>query len=585
MKYFLSICLASILWSCQQEAPAPTSAQRALYTLFEQEWAFRMQEFPVYATSCGNNQYNDKLTNLSESSIRRRVEFWNSILIELARIDPDRLSAEDRVSYEMFKYLLRNDVAQIEFKAHLIPLNAEGGFYTDFTFLPDEMPFNNEEDYHNYLARLEAFPLYADQQLDLMQQGIEAGIVAPKVILEGFEGFIDPHLVDRAESSVFYTPFQHWPEQISDSKRQKLSKQAQQVILQKVVPTYQRIKAFIAEKYLPAARESIGISNIPRGKEYYEQQVRFFTTLPYSSDEIFDIGQKEVARIRSEMQSIIDSVGFSGDFADFLSFLRTDPQFYAPTPEALLKEASFIAKKIDGRLPQLFNHLPRLPYGVAPVPDAIAPKYTGGRYVPGSWENHKAGTYWVNTYKLDSRPLYVLPALTLHEAVPGHHLQISLAQEMTGLPEFRKHSYLSAFGEGWGLYAEWLGQEMGIYETPYQEFGRLTYEMWRACRLVVDVGIHSKGWSRQEAVDFLASNTALSLHEVNTEIDRYIGWPAQALSYKMGELEIRELRNRAEKALKGNFDVREFHDVILTHGCVPLFVLEDLVKNYIRQNN
>ncbi len=583
MRYLLSICLACLLWSCQQETPAPTSAQRELYTLFDQEWAFRMQEFPTFATACGVHQYNDKLTNLSENSIQRRVEFWKSTLIELARIDPDRLSAEDRVSYEMFKYLLRNDVAQVEFKTYLIPINAEGGFYTDFTFLPYDMPFDNEKDYRNYLARLQAFPLYADQQLDLMQQGIDEGIIAPRVILEGVEDFIAPHLIDQAESSVFYAPFQQWPEQLSENKRQKLAKEGQEVIMEKVVPAYRRIKAFMTDKYLPAARESIGISDIPRGKEFYEQQVKYFTTLPYSSDEIFDIGQKEVARIREEMQGIIDTLGFNGDFAAFLEFLRTDPQFYAPTPEALLKEASFLAKKIDGRLPQLFNHLPRLPYGVEPVPASIAPKYTGGRYVPGSWENHKAGTYWVNTYKLDSRPLYVLPALTLHEAVPGHHLQISLAQELTGLPEFRKHSYLSAFGEGWGLYAEWLGLEMGIYETPYQQFGRLTYEMWRACRLVVDVGIHSKGWNRDEAVEFLASNTALSLHEVNTEIDRYIGWPAQALSYKMGELEIRELRKKAETTMKGKFDVRQFHDIILTHGCVPLFVLEDLVKDYIRQ--
>ncbi|GJM34091.1 MAG: hypothetical protein DHS20C18_30920 [Saprospiraceae bacterium] len=585
MKYLLTVCLIGLLWSCQKESPVTNPLQRDLYQLFDQEWAFRMQEFPTFATSCGVHTYNDRLADLSQNSIRRRVEFWNSTLVELARIDPDRLNTQDRISYDLFKYLLKDDIAQIEFEAYLIPINAEGGFYTDFAFLPREMPFDNEKDYRNYIARMEAFPLYANQQLDLMRMGIKKNIIAPKIILEGFEDFITPHLVEKAEASIFFAPFQQWPEQFTDAKKKKLTQAASQAILQKVVPAYRRILTFLKEEYIPAAREDIGISSIPRGKEYYEQRVRYFTTLPYSSKEIFEIGQAEVARIRAEMQAIIDTVGFKGSFADFLIFLRTDPQFYATSPRQLLMEAAYLSKKIDGRLPKLFNRLPRLPYGVEPVPDHIAPKYTAGRYVPGSIDNHLSGTYWVNTYKLESRPLYVLPALTLHEAVPGHHLQGSLAQELTGLPEFRKYTYLSAYGEGWGLYSEWLGQEIGIYETPYTNFGRLTYEMWRACRLVVDVGIHSKGWTRQEAVDFLASNTALSLHEVNTEIDRYIGWPGQALSYKMGELKIRELRQKAEHALGEKFDIRAFHDVILTNGAVPLFVLEDLVKTYIREND
>ena len=300
-----------------------------------------------------------------------------------------------------------------------------------------------------------------------------------------------------------------------------------------------------------------------------------------TADEIFKTGEKEVARIRAQMEAVIKEVNFEGDFAEFLHFLRTDSQFYAKSPRGLLMEASFIAKKADGRLPRVFNKMPRLPYGVAPVPDAIAPKYTGGRYSPGSAADHRAGFYWVNTYKLESRPLYVLPALTLHEAVPGHHLQIALAEELENVPDFRKNTYLSCYGEGWALYCEWLGQELGMYDTPYEEFGRLTYEMWRACRLVVDVGIHSKGWTRDEAANFMASNTALSLHEVNTEIDRYIGWPGQALSYKIGELKIRELRKRAEEKLGDKFDIRAFHDVILSCGSVPLFILEDLVNEYI----
>ena len=350
-----------------------------------------------------------------------------------------------------------------------------------------------------------------------------------------------------------------------------------------MVPGFQSFHDFLVKEYRPKARTTLGASHFPNGKAYYEQRTQYFTTLDISPEEIFQTGEKEVARIRADMDAIIKELNFKGSFADFLNFLRTDPQFYAKTPKALLKEAAYYSKRIDAQLPRFFGKLPRLPYGVAPVPDAIAPKYTTGRYVPGSSSNHQSGTYWVNTYKLESRPLYVLPALTLHEAVPGHHLQIALAEEIEAVPEFRKHTYLSSYGEGWALYCEWLGLEAGIYETPYSRFGRLTYEMWRACRLVVDVGIHQKDWTREQAVEFMASNTALSFHEVNTEIDRYIAWPGQALSYKMGELKIRDLRKRSERELKERFNIRDFHDLVLSKGAVPMYVLEKMVDQYIAE--
>ena len=350
-----------------------------------------------------------------------------------------------------------------------------------------------------------------------------------------------------------------------------------------VIPAYRSFLDFMVEEYIPACRSTLGASELPNGRDYYAYLVRHHTTLDITPAEVHEIGLAEVARIRGEMTAIIDELGFEGDFAEFLEFLRTDSQFFVETPEELLKEASYIAKKMDGQLPRFFKTLPRLPYGVEPVPAHIAPKYTAGRYVGAPLGSTKPGYYWVNTYALESRPLWALPALTLHEAVPGHHLQNALRQELEDLPNFRRFSGVNAYGEGWGLYSEWLGIEAGIYEDLYQHFGRLTYEMWRACRLVVDTGLHAMGWSRQQAMDFMAANTALSLHEITTETDRYISWPGQALAYKMGQIKIMELRRRAEEQLGETFDVREFHDVILLNGPVPLTVLEDQIDDYIER--
>jgi small GTP-binding protein len=390
-------------------------------------------------------------------------------------------------------------------------------------------------------------------------------------------------LVENPELSAFFKPFLNMDKGISEEEKQVLITQAQTVIMEGVVPAYERLLNFFEDEYFVKARNTLGATSLPGGKRFYDEQIYRYATVDMSADEIHQLGLSEVARIRKEMEAIIEDLEFEGSFADFIQFLRSDPQFYAKTPHELLAEASYFAKKTDGRLPQLFGKLPRQPYGVAPVPDDIAPFYTGGRYVGSPLEARKGGYYWVNTYALESRTLYTLPALTLHEAMPGHHLQISLALEQGEQPDFRRNDYISAYGEGWALYAEKLGIEMNIYETPYQDFGRLTYEMWRACRLVIDTGIHAKGWSRQQALDYLSSNTALSIHEVTTEIDRYISWPAQALSYKLGEYTIWQLRREAESRLGAEFDLRGFHDFILALGSVPLEILKDEVHRWIAE--
>jgi uncharacterized protein (DUF885 family) len=371
------------------------------------------------------------------------------------------------------------------------------------------------------------------------------------------------------------------PDTIGATDQERLKSAARSAIESDAIPAYRRLLEFFNKEYLPAARRTIGASDLPDGQAYYAALVRYFTNLDVTPDEVHEVGLKEVARIRAEMDAVIKETGFKGDFAAFLKFLRTDPRFYAKTPDELLKDASYIAKQIDGMLPGYFGKLPRLPYSVQPVPAELAPNYTAGRYTPPPIGGTKGGEYWVNTYALDKRPLYALPALTLHEAVPGHHLQGALARELENVPAFRLDFYPHAFGEGWGLYSEKLGKEMGLYKTPYDEFGRLTYEMWRACRLVVDTGMHAKGWSREQALEYLGSNTALPLHEVRTETDRYIAWPGQALAYKMGELKILELRKKAHDTLGEHFDLRAFHDAVLENGGVPLPILEHQIDEYI----
>jgi uncharacterized protein (DUF885 family) len=463
-----------------------------------------------------------------------------------------------------------------------MPLTAESGFQVWISRINQQVSFKAEQDYRDYLQRLKAIPRYFSQQIAWMDKGIKAGITQPKVVLVGFEESIQAFIKEDVTQSTYYQPFLSIPAHIGKELSSELRDEAKLVIEKDVISSYQQYFDYMVNRYQVNARDDIAATSLPNGVKYYENRLQHYTTLPLSAEDVHQIGLVEVKRIRAEMESIIKQVNFDGSFADFVDFLRTDKQFYATTPEGLLKEASFIAKKMDAQLPKLFKTLPRTPYGVIPVPENIAPKYTTGRY-SGPSRDDQPGNYWVNTYRLDRRPLYVLEALTLHEAVPGHHLQGSIAREMKNVPKFRTNTYISAFGEGWGLYSEFLGKEVGFYQDSYSDFGRLTYEMWRACRLVVDTGMHAKGWSRDKAMTFLADNTALSLHNVKTEIDRYISWPGQALSYKMGELTIKKIRRDAELALGEAFDLREFHDQILKNGSMPLSMLESLMQDYVKR--
>jgi uncharacterized protein (DUF885 family) len=562
------------------QAAVDSAAFKAIY---EKEWAFRMKEFPLLASYVGMDEYQDQLGDVSEEAQLRRHEFWKGIRFELNAISCERLDRDDCINYRIFVKQMDNFLAAYETRSYLIPFTSDTGFYMELGRLPDESKFSSLQDYRNYLARLHAMPALMDQYIALLRTGIEQGITQPQVILAGRDEPIKAQLVGSAEESPFFAPFQDMPESVAGGDRAGLLATAEKVIASEVIPAWQRLYDFYQQEYLPGARKTLGATELPDGKAFYQAKIRQYVTLDMTAEEIHGIGTEQVARIRQEMEAIIAEVEFEGSFADFLQFLRTDPQFYARTPKELLAHASYYAKKIDGRLPMLIGHMPRQPYGVAPVPEDIAPFYTSGRYVGAPLEAHRGGYYWVNTYDLKSRPLYAIPALTLHEGAPGHHTQGALALEQDDQPPFRRFDYISAYGEGWGLYSEKLGLEMDIYETPYDHFGRLTYEMWRACRLVIDTGIHAMGWTRQQALDFLSSNTALSMHEITTEIDRYISWPAQALSYKLGEYTLWQLRGRAEQELGDDFDIREFHDFILSLGSVPLDVLSDETGHWIDQ--
>jgi uncharacterized protein (DUF885 family) len=567
-----------VLLSCSAYAGQDSEAFNAL---LEREWAFRLDEFPALARANGIEGYDDRITHVADRDQRRRYAYWQRVKLELADISCAELEREECIDYRMFERQIRQFMADFETRAYLIPFTSDWGFYMSWNRWGEETDFQSIDDYRNYIARMEELPVVMDEYIELMREGLKTGMTQPRVILAGREVPIRKQLVENPERSTFYQPFLAIDEAIPEQERQALRAAAVDAVMQGVVPAYQRLLDFMLDDYAAGARTTLGAHQLPGGERLYTEAIYRYATVDMSADEIHQLGLEEVARIRGEMEAIIEELEFDGSFADFIAFLRTDEQFYAKTPHELLAEASYIAKKTDGRLPQMFGHLPRQPYGVAPVPENLAPFFTGGRYVGAPLDSHRGGYYWVNTFALESRPLYTLPALTLHEAAPGHHLQIALAKEQGEQPAFRRNDYISAYGEGWALYAEKLGVEMGIYETPYQHFGRLSYEMWRACRLVIDTGIHAKGWSRERARDYLATNTALSLHEVTTEIDRYISWPAQALSYKLGEYTIWQLRRDAEKRLGAEFDLRAFHDFILALGSVPLDILQDEVQHWV----
>lgn len=562
--------MALILGGCKSDST--DSASKVLHNIIE-----NYQEHEAY----DKDKY--PLGLFTRVHYKAEAVYAKTVLQELLGVNVNDLSETEQISIELLKFILQDQIDYYEFERFLNPLLSDSGFHCDLNFIVK--PLQNFDSVKAYLDKLNAIPEFVNQHFENLREGLEKGVSQPKVIFKGYESTYNDHIVSKFEDSYFYSPFKNLPESLTSKQADSVLIEAKEAIEKHVIPQFKRIKVFFETEYLPKTRTTLGVSYTPGGESYYQNRINYYTTsTQYTAEDIHQIGLKEVARIKSEMQSIIGDLGFKGTFAEFLQFLRTDEQFYAKTPKELLMIARDMSKRADEQLPRFFKTLPRKPYGVAPVPDAIAPKYTGGRYVGTRANSTDPGYYWVNTYDLPSRTLYTLPSLTVHEAVPGHHLQGALNNELgDSIPKFRKNLYLSAYGEGWGLYSEFLADEMGMYTTPYEYFGKFTYEMWRACRLVVDTGIHAKGWTREQVVEFLSSNTALSLHEVNTETDRYISWPGQALSYKIGELKIRTLRKRAKDKLEAKFDIREFHEIILEQGTVTLSILEGRIDTYIEK--
>lgn len=517
---------------------------------------------------------NGELAEFTAEARERRREFNEAILARLEAIDVGDLDPNDQVSYRLFLYERLTERDSYSQKDHFFPFSSLTGYHTYFAEAPAAMSFLSADDYEKYLVSLADFPRYNREQIALLREAISAGYTHYCESIAGYEETISVHIVDDVTESGLYLPFANFPLQVSEEQRADFTARGVELIESSVIAGYQELLDFYLSEYLPACRQTVGITTLDGGSEYYEYLIRYYTTTDMSPDEIHRLGLAEVERIRGEMDAIIRQVGFDGDFREFLDYLRTEPRFYAKSESEFLGRAALISKIAEGLLPKYFGLLPRNTYSIKANPSR------GAFYQPSTGDGTTSGTYFLGVTNLDSRPLYTLEALTLHETVPGHHLQTALAMELE-LPEFRRQLYHSAYGEGWGLYSEFLGREMGLYQDPYSDFGRLTFEAWRACRLVVDTGLHAFGWSRREAIDYMLANTALSERGVTSEIDRYITWPAQALSYKIGELKIKELRNKAEEALGDDFDLREFHDTVLGNGSLPIAVLEEIVDAWI----
>lgn len=587
----MTVSVALSVGSCSsttQQAPEQVStaaevlqkqASTQLQPLLDEIWQYELSISPGMAKSRGQKPKR-ALGDISLAALDAEAMKFQRFLTALEKVDSTHLSDSENITLLMQKYRIQNYVDMHKFKEYRVPITSEYGFHSGLGRQASNTRIKNAEELAGYMMLLSEMPRHFSQQIAYMQEGMQVGQVQPKAVLQGYEESVLAFIAETPDESPFYDAFAGMPDELKTEE----TLLAAETTIAKVTESYQQFYDFLTNDYIPMAKRDISVKTWPDGEAFYQNRIKYYTTTDMTAQEIHKLGLSEVARIRAEMQIIVNELEFDGNINQFIDFLRTDPRFYAQTPEDLIITASYIAKKMDAQLPKLFKKLPRTPYGVAPVPESIAPKYTTGRYVSPSSDD-QPGYYWVNTYALDKRPLYALPALTLHEAVPGHHLQISLAAEMTELPEVRRSTYISAFGEGWGLYSEYLGLEVGMYDDPYDNFGRLSYEMWRACRLVVDTGMHMFGWSRDKALNYMLENTALSEHNVRTEIDRYISWPAQALSYKIGEIKIKQLRAEAEEKLGDKFDIRDFHDAVLAHGSVPLFVLEKNIKRFIEQKS
>lgn len=579
--FALFVLLMTFATHARAQSASDNAATKSLRALFETDWEWRMREFPTFASRLGDRRYNDHWDDVSLSAIERRHQHTLDALAELARIDRAQLSASDQLNYDLFKKEYETDRDLYRFRLYLIPLDQRGGAQTADN-LAELLRFQTVKDYEDWLARLNSFPNYLDQTATLMREGMRARIMLPKVLTNRVTLQIDKQIVANADDSPFFKPFKNFLNDISTSDRERLTNAARAAISGKIVPAFKNFRTFFVNEYLPASFDEVGIWQIPNGDAAYAALARRHTTTNLTPREIHEIGLAEVKRIRGEMEALMRQVGFKGSLQEFFKFLRTDPQFFYKTPDELLEAYRATAKRIDPNLVKLFKTLPRTPYGVTPIPDNIAPDTTTAYYEQPAADGSRAGSYYVNLYKPEVRPKWEMMALSLHESVPGHHLQIALAFEQGAIPNFRRYGGdYTAFVEGWGLYAESLGAEMNLYDDPYSKFGQLTYEMWRAVRLVVDTGMHSMHWTRQQAIDFFMQNTAKTEQDVTNEIDRYIGDPGQALAYKIGQLKIKELRAKAKSELGARFDVREFHDAVLSSGAVPLDILERNIDAYI----
>ena len=556
--------LSSPVVHTQREAASADARLRALYT---EEWNWRQQELARSGDQPGDA--GDRFPRVDAASQQARLAYWTKTLSALDAIPFDQLSPEEKVNAQVFRTSIRALANDVRFRTYEAPFNSDTFFWTEFT---PRQGFSTAEMYRAYLRRLRDVPRYFDEQIANMRAGLARGFTVPRVSVVGRDKTIEPYLKGDS-SNPLYGPFTQMPSTIAASDQTAMRAEAETVIRDVVAPAYARLLAMIRGEYLPKARTTLAATATPDGAAYYQAMIEKFTTLTLTAKEIHEIGLKEVARIEAEMQATRQRANFAGSMAEFFQFLRTDPQFYAKTPRELLSYSAYVAKKADWKLGETIGFLPRRRHGIRPVPEMLAPIYTGGR---GGLD-----ACLMNTYNLPARPLYTIAPLTLHECTPGHSFQAALALEGPERPPFRRGTSFSGYGEGWGLYTEWLGTVMGIYETPYEDFGRLTYEMWRACRLVIDTGIHQFGWTREQAMDYLRSHAALSEHEITTEVERYIAWPGQALAYKLGELQIRRHRREAETKLGAKFDQRYFHDAILALGSVPLPVLEQRMAQFI----
>ena len=560
--------------------PLHAAPQDEFDALLDEAWEWQLVENPVFASRLGDRRFDGRWPDLSIEAIERRKQDQRDFLDRLSAIDATRLDENAQLNYDLFRRELQNDLEAWRFRNYLMPVHHRGGVQ-NLDATAETLRLATVSDYENWLERMAGVDMYIRQTMDLQERGRRAGYMPPVILMQRVPDQIAAQLVENAEDSPFFAVFRNMPDNISPDEQKRLRQRAKSVIDDEIVPAYRRFSRYFTDTYLPACRDSIGASELPYGKDFYEHRVRLYTTTRMTPDEIHELGLSEVSRLRAEMQSIIDELDFSGDFADFLHFLRTDPQFYFDNPDDLFEAYLATSKRIDPELVRLFGKLPRMPYGLRPIPDSIAPDTTTAYYSRPAADGSRAGYYYVNLYRPEVRPKYEIEVLTVHEAMPGHHLQIALAQELDDIPEFRRYAGFTAFIEGWGLYSESLGSELGLYKDPYSRFGALTYEMWRAVRLVVDTGIHARGWTRQQAIDFFKDNAAKTELDIINEIDRYIGNPGQAVAYKIGQLRISQMRRTAEEALGEDFDIRDFHDELLGGGALPLEVLETRMNNWL----